>query len=183
MGRELKRKEAKRNRKNVKEIKEEQELNTGVEKISLIKIGIVVISLFILLYLILAIFVTKELDLTRDKDEETQETEPSSVSNAILASSTFSQSDETYYVFFYGFEDKDVANLASSVTSDITDYPVYKVDTDSGLNKNYVSDISNSNVTSIENLKVKSPTLIQISADKVTKYIEGTDKIEAYLEK
>lgn len=182
MGRELKRKEAKRTGKNIKEIKEE-ELNTGVEKLTAVKIGIVVISLFILLYLILAIFVTKELDLTTDKEEETNETQPTSVSNAILASSTFEQSAETYYVFFYGFEDEDTSNLASDVTSKLTDYPVYKVDTDSGLNKNYVSDTSNKDVTSVDNLKVKSPTLIKISADKVTEYVEGTDGIEAYLEK
>lgn len=183
MGREQRRKEAKRNGTNIKEVKENKELNSGVEKMSALKITIVVVILFVILYLILAIFVTKELDLSTKKDEDTNEETTQSVSNAILASATFKQSDETYYVFFYGFDDEDDTKLSSSVTSGLTDYKVYKVDTDSGLNKNYVSDTSNPNVTSISDLKVKSPTLMLISADNVEEYIEGKDNIEAYLAK
>ncbi len=181
MGRELKRKEAKRNKTNLKKLTENNELNSGVEAIPALKITLAVVALFILLYLILAIFVTKELDLSTNKDSSETDSSTSTVSNAILASATFKQGAETYYVLFYGFDDEDDAEIASSVTSNITDYTVYKVDTDSGLNKNYVSETTNPNVTSIDNLKVKSPTLILISADSVTEYIEGEESIEAYL--
>ena len=180
MGRELKRKEAKRNGTNIKKI---NTTTDSIEGKSALKITLIVVCSLILLYLIIAIFVTKELDLSTGDENTTENTNTTSVSNAILAASTFKQSEETYYVFFYGFNNEDDASIASSVSSNLTDYKVYKVDTDSSLNQNYVSDTSNPNVTSIENLKVTSPTLIQISADKVTEYIEGEDNIEAYLAK
>lgn len=182
MGRELRRKEAKKNGNNIKETNNNN-IDTGVEKFSLIKITIVVLSLLALLYLILAIFVTKELDLSTDKEAESENEQQEKVSNAILASSTFNQSEETYYVLFYGFKDEEEMELATTVTNSVTDNKLYKVDTESGLNKNYVSDKSNPNVTSISDLKVKSPTLIKLSADKVTLYVEGIEKIEEYLSK
>lgn len=182
MGREQRRKEAKKNKTNIKEMN--NDIDSGVETYSLIKITIIVVALLAILYLVLAIFVTKELDLSTEKDKTSEtNSEQQNINNAILASSTFKQSDETYYVFFYGFNDEEQQEIVNSVLNKLTDQKVYKVDTDSGLNKNYVSDISNPNVTSIDNLKVKSPTLIQISADKVSQYIEGKEKIEAYLTK
>lgn len=179
MGREQRRKEAKRNKTN---IKENPELNSGVEKMSALKIGICVIVIFVFLYFILAIFVTKEIDFSSNKESDTQNSS-TSVSNSILASSIFKQSEESYYVLFYGFNNDDDREVSSSVTSNLTDYKVYKVDTDSGLNKNYVSDESNPKATSISDLKVKDPTLIFIEADSISEYIEGEDNILAYLEK
>ena len=180
MGRELRRKEAKKNKINYKNYDNNPEMS-GVETSSAVKITIIVVALLAILYLILAIFVTKELDLSTKKGEKTaEENNASSVSNAILASEVFNQSDETYYVLFYGFNNDDEKDISDTVTSKLTDYKVYKVDTESGFNKSYVSDTSNQNPTSIEDLKVKSPTLIQISADNVTKYVEGKENIEAY---
>lgn len=181
MGRELKRKEAKRNGTNVK--KASDEIDTGIETLPLVKLTIIVVSILAILYLFLAIFVTDELDLSTEKEEETENTNDEGGNNTILASSIFKQSGETYYVFFYDFKNKEEVMTASSVSYGITDHIVYTVDTGSGLNKNYVSDTSNPNVTSIENLKVKSPTLIKISADKVTLYLEGTEQIKSYLTK
>ena len=184
MGREQRRKEAKRNGKNIKEIKKNEEKNE-IKGLDVLKITIIVLGLLGILYLVLAIFVTKELDLSTKKDSEEETTESaSSVSGAILAENTFNQSGDNYYVLFYNFEDEDETNLASSVSSNLTDKKIYKVNTNDGLNSNFVTkDTSNPNAKSKEELKIKSPTLITVSADSISEYIEGTDNIKSYLNK
>ena len=72
MGRELRRKEAKKNKINYKNYDNNPEMS-GVETSSAVKITIIVVALLAILYLILAIFVTKELDLSTKKDEKTAE--------------------------------------------------------------------------------------------------------------
>ena len=53
----------------------------------------------------------------------------------------------------------------------------------SGLNKNYVTEeTGNKNATSIDDLKVKSPTVVKISDDKVVGYYEGRDEIISHFE-
>ena len=184
MGREQRRKEAKRNGQNIKEIKKEEE-NTEINGFGILKITIIVLGLLGILYLVLAIFVTKELDLSTDKEDNSETTESaSSVSGAILAKTIFEQSGDNYYVLFYNFDDEDESSLASSVSNSLTDKKVYKVNTNDGLNSNYVTnDTSNPNAKNLNDLKVKSPTLIVVSADSISSYIEGTDKINAYLTK
>jgi len=188
MGRESRRKEAKRNGRDVKKTSSSENLNTLMDKNSSIKIIVVVISLLVLLYLILAIFITKELDLSTDKNDDSEvsnnDTDNSSVSNAILASATFNQSEEVYYVLFYGFEDEDDKKIAELVSNGLTDNKVYKVDIESGMNNNYVDTVSNPSVSTLETLKVSDnvPTLLRVSADSVDLYLEGNDSIETYLD-
>lgn len=183
MGREQKRREAKRNGKNINEIKKEEEKNV-IDKGNIVKITIIVIAILAILYLILAIFVTKELNLStrKNKDSESTNTETTSVTDAILASAIFDQSGEEYYVLFYDFNDDDEKDLANSVSGNLTDKKVYKVDSGSGLNSNYVTeDGSNPDAKTLSELKVKSPTLIIINADTISNYIEGIDNIKEYI--
>ena len=182
MGRELRRKEEKKNKK-AKEIKNTPS-ETNYSGLTLLKIvGAIAIILFVLYYFI-AVFITKEVDVSENKNsttsEESTSSSSSSVSNAILAQRTFEQAEEEYYVYYYNFSDED--KTISSILSNKSDITLYRVDTSSALNKNYVTEENgNKNVTGINDLKVKNPTLIKVTGDKVTSYIEGVNEIINYL--
>ena len=182
MGRELRRKEEKKNKKLNKERKEITS-ETNYSGLTLLKIvGAIAIILFVLYYFI-AVFITKEVDVSGNKNsttsEESTSSSSSSVSNAILAQRTFEQSEEEYYVYYYNFNDEDEA--ISSILSNKSDITLYRVDTSSALNQNYVTEESgNKNVTGINDLKVKNPTLIKVTGDKVTLYVEGVNEIINY---
>lgn len=164
MGRELRRKQAKREGKSLKneEIKEEY----NVKKI-VITCVIVLVSIG-LVYLISALFITKELDWF-SKEEVKENT--SSVGNSILASAIFKQKEDEYYVYFYDFN-KDNNMYKNIVSSKLSSKKVYNVDTSSGLNSNYVSDVSNKKATGLDDLKVINDTVIKIVGDTIVEYYE-----------
>ncbi len=164
MGRELRRKQAKREGKSLKneEIKEEY----NVKKI-VITCVIVLVSIG-LVYLISALFITKELDWF-SKEEVKENT--SSVENSILASAIFKQKEDEYYVYFYDFNE-DNNMYKNIVSSKLSSKKVYNVDTSSGLNSNYVSDVSNKKATGLDDLKVINDTVIKIVGDAIVEYYE-----------
>lgn len=184
MGREMRRKEERKNKKKTE--KRQEELDFDIKGITIIKlVSFVAIFLFVL-YLVIAVFVTKEISISDSNTEKTTEKESEStnenISNRILASTTFEQKESVYYVYYYDFNEAD--EVIDSAISNKSDSKFYRVDTSSSLNKNYVTeDNGNKNVTGIENLKVKNPTLLQITNDKVTAYYEGVNPIINYLEK
>lgn len=164
MGRELRRKQAKREGKSLKneEIKEEY----NVKKI-VITCVIVLVSIG-LVYLISALFITKELDWF-SKEEVKENT--SSVENSILASAIFKQKEDEYYVYFYDFNE-DNNMYKNIVSSKLSSKKVYNVDTSSGLNSNYVSDVSNKKATGLDDLKVINDTVIKVVGDAIVEYYE-----------
>lgn len=164
MGRELRRKQAKREGKSLKneEIKEEY----NVKKI-VITCVIVLVSIG-LVYLISALFITKELDWF-SKEEVKGNT--NSVENSILASAIFKQKEDEYYVYFYDFNE-DNNMYKNIVSSKLSSKKVYNVDTSSGLNSNYVSDVSNKKATGLDDLKVINDTVIKIVGDTIVEYYE-----------
>ena len=177
MGREQRRKEEKNNKRIVKN---EEQLDTSIKMSTLIKIIVAITIILVLLYYILAVFITKELDVTGNKDASTSNTSTNNVPNAILASSIFNQAEETYYVYFYNFTEED-ENVGSAINSN-SSKTIYRVNTNDGLNSKYITlEQGNKSVTSLENLKVKDPTLIEITNDKVTKYFEGSTSIINFL--
>ena len=156
MGRELRRKQAKKDGK------------------SLIIITIVLVAIIGIIYLLSALFVTKELKwFEKDDEKEVVET----VANTILAKEIFDQTEEEYYVYLYDFSDTD-ERITSTVSEKLTGSKVYNVNTGSALNSNYVSETSNKKAKKLSDLKVKSPTLIKISKDKITLYYEGNEILE-----
>lgn len=168
MGRELRRKQAKKEGKSL----EREEL---IEKNPIKKYVIITSSLIIvltLLYFVTALFITKELDWFNKKDNDTSES--NSISNTILASATFKQSETEYYVYFYDFnEEKN--SITDIVNNKLSGEKVYKVNTASAMNANYVGETGNKNAKTLEELKVVAPTLIKISEDKIVKYYEGKE--------
>ena len=164
MGRELRRKQAKREGKSLKneEIKEEYNVKKRVITcvIVLVSIGLV--------YLISALFITKELDWF-SKEEVKENT--NSVENSILASAIFKQKEDEYYVYFYDFNE-DNNMYKNIVSSKLSSKKVYNVDTSSGLNSNYVSDVSNKKATGLDDLKVVNDTVIKVVGDTIVEYYE-----------
>ena len=167
MGRELRRKQAKREGKSIQkeEIVEKNQIK------QLISITIILVVIIGLIYLISALFVTKELDWF-DKNDDT--TIPTLATNTILASEIFKQSEEEYYVYFYDYKDEDT-DISSHITSKLSSSKVYKVDTNNGLNNKYVSEKSNKKAKNLDELKVKAPTLIKINGEKISAYYEGDE--------
>lgn len=172
MGRELRRKQAKREGKSL-EKQIEQEKN---ELKKFIIITLMLLIILGLIYLLSALFVTKELDWFAD-DEITEN--KVNVSNSILASSIFKQQEPEYYVYFYDFNEEKV-NITAQVTNRLSSETLYKVDTSSAMNIKYVSDTSNKNAKNLEELKVVAPTLIKISNETIIEYYEK-DEILANL--
>ena len=166
MGRELRRKQAKREGKSLqKEITKEK---NQIKRLIIITIVLVVI--IGLIYLLSALFVTKELDWF-EKDDQATET---LAANTILASEIFKQTEEEYYVYFYDYKDED-DEIASVISNNLSSSKVYKVDTGSALNNKYVSEERNKNAKKLEELKVKASTVVKISGEQIVAYYENDE--------
>ena len=169
MGRELRRKQAKKEGKSlVKEIQTEEK---QIEKFVIITL--VLIFILSAIYILSALFVTKELDWFNKKENTTTNT---LVQNTILASEIFKQKEEEYYVYFYDYTDED-SKISNAINSKLSSAKVYKVDTNSALNNKYVSEESNKSAKKLNELKVKSPTVIKISGETISAYYEGNEII------
>lgn len=167
MGRELRRKQAKKEGKSLKPEIEKEE--NQIKK--LILITLLLIFIIGAIYLLSALFITKELDWF---DKSNAETEPALVSNTILASETFKQKEEEYYVYFYDYTDED-SEISSIIGSKLSSSKIYKVDTSSTLNKNYVSEESNKLAKNLNELKIKAPTVIKVTGETISAYYEGEE--------
>lgn len=169
MGRELRRKQAKKEGKSLEVVNNE---DSNVIKKYIVNI-VCIVAIIATIYIISGLFVTKELNWfgNNKKDDETK----SSVSNTILASDIFRQSDETYYVYFYNFDELEKESKITNLVNTIYDTKVYKVNTNSALNANYVGESSNKEAISLEELKVVAPTLIKIQDSKIAEYYEGNE--------
>lgn len=167
MGRELRRKQAKKEGKSL-----EREVLTNPKPIK--KYIVILCSLIIvisIMYFVTALFITKDLNWFNNNNNINKNNE---VTNTILASAIFKQSEDEYYVYFYDFnEEKN--SITDIVNSKLSGEKVYKVNTSSAMNNNYIGETGNKNAQTLEELKVTSPTLIKISEDKIIKYYEGNE--------
>ncbi len=170
MGRELRRKQAKKEGKSLKN----ENITEDYSLTKFVKVSVIVILSAVFLYLVSAIFITKEINLFGKNN--TTNTTNQTVSNAILAKSIFNQSEESYYVYFYDFKESN-NNINTIVSSKLSESKVYRVDTSSSFNSKYVSDTSNRSATTLDDLKVVKNTLIKIEGDTITMYLEGEEEI------
>ena len=170
MGRELKRKQAKRDGRNVHDMQIKKKESVMDMKMLLSILGIIVVFC-IILYLITGIFITK--DLRGNSKNNTNNEETNTVSNKILASDSLKQSEDSYYVYYYytSKEDESISSIVSSL-----DDKVYRVDLHDGFNSNYVGSASGV-VGDISDLRVESPTVIRVENGKMTMYYGGSDEI------
>ncbi len=167
MGRELKRKEAKRSGKSVKEVQKKD--NSISSKNLLIILGVLLV-LFALTYLLAGIFATKEINLFKKETKETEETN-NNIRNRILAQDSLKQLDETYYVYYYDSanEDSEISDVVSKISEE-----VYRVDLNDDFNANFIGEPSGV-VDNLEDLKVKDPTVIKVSSSKIVEYYSGEE--------
>ena len=169
MGRELRRKQAKKEGKSL--VKEEIIEKNPLRKFIIITCILLIIMAII--YLATSLFITKELDWFSKKDK-TEETKEETVSDSILASAIFKQKEAEYYVYFYEF-DEEKTTVTDFINQRLSSEKVYKVNTKSAMNLKYVSNESNKNAKTLEDLKVKAPTVIKIKDGKIEKYYEANE--------
>lgn len=169
MGRELKRKEAKRTGKSIKEVQELNKEKTITTK-NFIIIMIVLIVLFTLTYLFAGIFATKDIKWFSKKDKN-DEQENINIRNRILASDSLKQIDEEYYVYYYDSTNED--NEVTSVVDSLSD-TVYRVDLHDDFNSNFIGEPSGV-VDTIDNLRVSDPTVIKVSSEKIISFYSGEE--------
>lgn len=178
MGRELKRKQAKIEGRNVREVQvKKQKANELKPKTLFVILGILV-CLFVILYLIVGLFVTKDLSFGKKSDNTSSDSSnSSSVSNKILAVDSLNQKEEEYYVFYYDSSDKN-DSISSSIDS--LSLVVYKVDLNDGFNSNYVGE-SSGIVDDISSLRVESPSVIKVSSGKIVEFYSGSEEVNSIL--
>ena len=178
MGRELRRKQAKKEGKNLKNELYDMNIDNDNQIYKFAKITIILLIVFVVLYIVVGVFVTKEFDLFENADNEIND----SVSNKILASSIFSQKEEEYYVYFYNFDDPN-NTIESTLTSKLAEEKIYRVNTNDALNQNYVTEGSgNKSAQTLEELKVVDNTLIKIVNNEIVRYYETEEEIVSGLE-
>ena len=172
-------------RKNVlKEMKKQKKEYNDEEEKSIVSRFIMTIGLILIvlvaLYLFVGIFVTKSITFGKDKDEE-QTKEVASDKTTILASQLFDQKEDEYYVLVYDTTDEvhnieQFLNLYKSKSGALT---VYKVDSSKKFNSKYiVTEDSNKNPESINDLRIITPSLIKISSKHLSEYIEGFEEVK-----
>lgn len=180
MGRELRRKEEKKN-KIKKNIKNHENLDTSIKGITILKVFGGIVLILLVVYYAVAVFITKEIDFSNKSNSSTSDSSStSSVSNRILASNIFNQKEEIYYVYCYNFNDED--NVVGDAVNSSSDKKIYRLDTGSSLNSKYVVDDSgNRSATGLDDLKISDPTLLAISGDSIVGYYEGKNEIIQFL--
>jgi len=169
-------KKVKKNKKNIGKTPAHYDGEVG----RIIKIAVSVIITFAIVF-----FVTELINKYRNKVDE-PEVEIQNVE--ILMGETFEKKDSEYIIIYYDFEDKMYSDLYSMLVENYnsvkTDIPMYKVDLSTNFSKKYMASAeegSNTNPTSLSNLKIKGDTLIRIKDKAVIKYIEGKDNIKNYV--
>ena len=143
-----------------------------------------IILVLILCYLIIGIFVTKEINFNKDKNDTKDTSEVTIDNSTITMGQIFDQKDSSYYVIVYDTSSKltNLSTFVSSYESKEGSVPIYTVDSSKKFNSSYiVTENSNKNPTTYSDLKVISPTLIKIDNKKITSYIEGEDAIKDVL--
>lgn len=176
MGRELRRKEAKKSKANITKINTNEKTEPKKEVYRILKTLTIVLVALIIIYLLVGIFITKEIKFGNNNTNGDMTNNRSN----ILVSEIFKQSEEKYYVYFYDFNNT-INSIDRALVSKLYESKIYKVDMSSGFNTKYISETGNSNAKTIEELKIKIPTLILVENDTITMYLEGETNILNYM--
>ena len=139
-------------------------------------VTVIVVLVIAVLFYLLTIYII-------NKPDKVRVTEGSISYEQISAGSTFSMSDKKYLVIFYNRDNGgDITTAVSNYKSKDKALPIYYVDYNDAINASVTSkDSSNPNATKASELKVKNPTLIEISNGSISQYIEGEEKVIDYL--
>lgn len=145
----------------------------------------VILLTLIVCYLIIGIFVTKEITFGKDDEKTEKDKSEVHIDNSIITGGQiFDQKDSSYYVIIYDFSSKltILPTYISNYSNSKNSIPIYTVDSSKKFNSNYiVTENSNKTPSSYSDLRIISPTLIKIDNHKVTLYVEGEDGIKTIL--
>jgi len=140
MGREMKRRQERELKKQHRggHSSNLQEMEDEIQVVTVLKVVFAVVLILFVLYFVIAVFITKEISVSDSEDSSNvgETNDGSGVEDQILASSTFNQKEEEYYVYYYDFNDEDEA--VASAISGVSETKIYRVDTSSSLNQKYV---------------------------------------------
>lgn len=170
-------KKNKHNKSYKKDLTTNTSYSDSISKI--VKTLVVVLIIFGIFYL-LTVYLT-------NRKSNTKKTVSEAVIqyDEIIAGTSFNMKNDKYLVVYYDYSNDEVK---SSITTAISSYQdkddhmkVYTVDMSSAFNNKFSSDVSNTNPSSVNDLKIAGPTLIKFEKNKVSDYIEGTSEIENYL--
>ena len=144
-----------------------------IKKFILVLIGLIVIIFGI--YLLSKLLIKPSV--------KNYEYETGQINNTIaIVGTMLNKNEKEYYVLAYDTKSNNAAaynTYAGYYTSSKENaLKIYYLNLNNGLNKNYyVTENSNPKATSIKDLKMIDGTLLKIKDGKITKYIEGIDKI------
>lgn len=144
-----------------------------------------IIILLVVVAIVLGVYFFTKNIVKKTKLDTTDSTVEGNINYDIVTVGTMlNKKDETYYVMVYNKEQSD-APIFDTLTSLYKDseksIPIYTCDLSNALNKDYVSETSTPNSTTIDGLKFKESTLIKVKKGKISKFIEGLDSIKSEL--
>lgn len=141
-----------------------------------------ILIVLVISYLLVGIFITKTIKFGKDKEESTNVTIDNST---ILLGNLFNQKEDEYLVIIYDInnkDDKSLDNWISYYKGKNSDMTIYKVDSKNKMNAKYIGEKDNDETpTSLENLKVKEPTIIKVKDHNITEYYEGETSVKEML--
>jgi len=172
MGRELRRKQAKRDGKNVREVQKKIKDKPLSPKTFMVIMAFLVLF-FAVLWLLTDMFITNRNKWFGTNEEENIV----QIENKILAADSLRQTEEAYYVYYYDTE-KENAEIRNKLYS--IKEKIYRVDLHDAMNSNFIGEASGI-VDTIENLKVSDPTLIKVSSERIVEFYAGKDEIVSAL--
>lgn len=152
-------------------------VDTNPEMSKLVKVVIIVIAFFAL-FLGITYFITKKNNTSDSSKTVTIQYEE------IMAGQILNRSNSEYYVLATTEKDNynDLYTAYVTQYKNVTDHlTVYTVNLNNGLNNSYVSENSNFNVQTVNDIKFKESTLLKIKDGKISEYYEGKDNIVNYL--
>lgn len=173
-------------RKEKKNIEKNVVVDTQEEVMSnAAKVSVVVTGIFVVFYVIAVLLkggFAPGID-NDDKDDNDKETVTIQY-DEILAGETFKMPYQEYYVIFFNYDDKSTSvyeAILSNFKKVNTNAKVFKVDLNKGFNIPYISETSNHNAATSDELKINGPTLIKIKDGRNVTYVEGKDSIKEIL--
>ena len=174
-----KKKEIKQTKKEEKKFKLDVKGSNDTEALNnVFKYLIVVVIIFVGVYF-LTDYITNH---SSNSNYKKQVGEATIQNDKILAGSTFNKSDEEYYVLFYDVTgDSTYTDLYDSYKEKEDHIPIYYVDTNEGLNRDYVGEDVNEEPTEASEIKVNGPTLMKIENKEVVEFITDEDEIKEKL--
>lgn len=158
--------------------------STTSELKKLLIIIISILLIFVLCYFIISVALDHKKDSTASESNNSSE-EATIQYDKILLSQLLNRDLEEYYVFASKSNDDNLSDYENSIysyTSSEESVKVYDVDLDSSFNKKYISDNSNYDIDSIEDLRVKGTTLFYIKDNKIEDVYDGKELINSKLE-